>query len=265
MPGEAAARIRVLAVDDEPLAREIVRGLLESDPDVELVGECTSGAEAVAAIRRLAPDVVFLDVQMPAVDGFGVLDALREKAPVVVFVTAHSDYALRAFDVRATDYLLKPFDDERFARALDHAKAAVRQARAAGLAARVADLLSGPARPAPAPASPHFLERIAVRERGGVRAVPVAEIDWIGAQDYYAEVHAGGESHLVREPLRALERRLDPRRFVRVHRSAIVNVDRIVRVERGAAGPAAVRLRDGTALPVSRTHRKALLAHVAGG
>ncbi|HYG68298.1 MAG TPA: LytTR family DNA-binding domain-containing protein [Anaeromyxobacteraceae bacterium] len=264
MPGDLPAAIRVLVVDDEPLAREIVRDLIAKDPDVELVGECATGAEAVKAIRRLAPDVVFLDVQMPLVDGFGVLEALRERAPAIVFVTAHSDHALRAFDVRAIDYLLKPFDDERFARALDHAKTSVRQARAARLAARVADLLAGEER-APAAGQARFLERITVRERNGVRAVPVAEIDWIGAQDYYAELHAGGESHLVREPLRDLERRLDPRRFVRVHRSAIVNVDRIRKVERSAAGPAAVLLKDGTSLPVSRPHRKSLLARVSGG
>jgi len=242
--------IRTLVADDEAMARDTLRRLLAADPEVELVGECASGAETAAAIRREAPDLVFLDVQMPEGTGLTVAAALSAAAaPRVVFVTAFIEHALPAFDLCAVDYLLKPFDDERFGRALERAKRAVREREAADLARRLGSI---------AGAGPAPVQRIAVREGSEVRLVPVEEIDWIGAQDYYAELHAGAQSYLLREPLRSLEERLDPRLFARVHRSAIVNVTRVRALEPASHGEWNLVLLDGQRLRLSRSHRGAL-------
>jgi two-component system LytT family response regulator len=255
------ARIRTLVVDDEPLAREGLRMLLAQDPDVELIGECADGRAATAAVRRLRPDLLFLDVQMPEMSGFDVLAELAApddaELPAVIFVTAYDRYALRAFEVHALDYLLKPFDDERFGRALERGKAYVRSSRAAALTRHFAALFDNHV--APAPRSP---DRIAVKDRGRLVFVPVDAIDWIGAEDYYAELHVGGSTHLLREPLCELEVRLDPNRFVRVHRSAIVNVTRVREVESSTRGDAALVLEDGTRLRLSRGRRAAILARL---
>jgi len=245
--------IRTLVADDEAMARDTLRRLLAADPEVELVGECASGAETATAIRRQAPDLVFLDVQMPEGTGLEVAAALTgAAAPRVVFVTAFAEHALPAFDLCAVDYLLKPFDDERFGRALERAKRAVREREALDLTRRLGSLAgAGTGLAAP-------LQRIAVREGGEVRLVPVEEIDWIGAQDYYAELHAGAHSYLLREPLRSLEERLDPRLFARIHRSAIVNVTRVRALEPATHGEWNLVLLDGSRLRLSRSHRGAL-------
>ena len=227
--------LRVLIVDDERLAREKIRGYLAGEPDVEIVGECASGGEAVAAIRARRPDVVFLDVQMPGGGGFDVLADVGAAAMAVIFVTAHDEYAVQAFEGDALDYLLKPFDRPRFRRALARARAAVRP-----------------------------LGRLMVREGDRIRLVPVAEIDWIEAADNYVTVHAGGREHLLREALSHLWGRLDPTRFARIHRRAIVNLEAVTEVRALPHGDREVTLRDGVRLPVGRSFRDRFLAASAG-
>ena len=245
--------LRVLVVDDEAPARAALRRMLSEDPEVEVVGCCADGKEALAALRTHAPEVLFLDVRMPGLDGFQVVQAAGPRPPRVVFVTAHAGHALEAFDAEAVDYVLKPFDDERFARALSRAKAAARADRTLALAARLSAEVSGPAAEAP-----RYLERIAIPDREGVRVVPIAEIDWIEAQDYYVEVHSGGRGYLLRRSLKQLEERLDPRIFARVHRSAIVNVGRIESLRPASHGERDLVLRDGTQLKLSRMYRDRL-------
>ena len=238
--------VRAVIADDEPLARERVRVFLAAFPEIEVVRECGDGVEASAAIRELRPDLVFLDVQMPGLDGFAVLDAVEEEAaPAVIFVTAHDRYALRAFDVHAADYLLKPFTRARFGRAVERVLARGAHERA-DAARQVAELL-GRLRPEPRD------ERIAVRTEQGVHFVRAEEIDWIEAEGNYVRLHRAGRSDLVRETLQRMESRLDPRRFVRVHRSAVVNLDRVRRLEPWFHGEFEVVLEDGTRLRSSRT------------
>src|SRR5262245_47863278 len=227
--------IRALVVDDEPLAREGIRLLLEGDPEVAVAGECGTGRDAVAAVMQLRPDLLFLDVQMPEMNGFEVVAALEPaQLPVVVFVTAYDRYALRAFEVHALDYLLKPFSDERFHDALRRAKQHLCLSRMTDLSQRLLSLLAShgatgepPLAPAASPLRPPYLSRIAIRDVGRVVFLRMDEIDWIEAADYYVQIHAGNKSYLHRETMSCLEERLDPERFLRVHRSAIVNRDRI--------------------------------------
>ena len=244
-------RIRVLVVDDEAPARAALRQMLSEDPELEVVGCCSDGTQALAALRAHAPEVMFLDVRMPGLDGFQVLQAAGPRPPRVVFVTAHAGRALEAFDTEAVDYVLKPFDDERFGRALARAKAAALTDRTLAAAGRLPTERGGATNPA-------YLERIAVPDRDGVRIVDVSEIDWIEAQDYYVEVHCGGRGYLLRRSLKQLEERLDPRRFARVHRSAIVNVGRIVSLKPAAHGERDLTLRDGTRVKLSRMFRDRL-------
>jgi two-component system LytT family response regulator len=276
-----SAPVRVLVVDDEPLARRTLQLLLSADPQLEVVGEAGNGALAVQMIRDLAPDLVFLDVQMPEMDGFGVLRALEgEHAPAVVFVTAFDEHAVRAFDANAADYLLKPFDDERFARALARAKGRVGDRRVRELAVRLAGMLGGGAPasapppapvPPPPPATPPsasapepqpaaYADRIVLRDAGRITFVDAATIDWIEAEDYVVRLHAGAATHLLREPLRDLERRLDPRRFFRIHRSTIVNLGSVKELQPYFHGDYVVILRDGTRLRLSRSRREQLQA-----
>ena len=253
MPG-----ISVLVVDDEPLARERLRTLLEEEADVTVVGECASGRAAVRAIQERRPDLVFLDIQMPGIDGFGVLEALGpSRAPAIVFVTAYDQYALKAFEVHALDYLLKPFDRERFAATLDRARAAV-QLRAggthdAGLAALLAEFA----------ARRRAADRLLVRSGGKERLIPVEEVDWFEAAGNYVRLHVGRERHLLRETMCHLETRLDAERFVRIHRSTIVNLARVQEMEPYFHGDYIVRLKDGRTLTLSRTFRSRLLARLA--
>jgi two-component system LytT family response regulator len=236
---------RVLIVDDEPLARTLLRVLLEREGGVQVVGDC-GGGQAVAEIRRAGPDILFLDVQMPDVDGFEVLAQLGgERLPVIVFVTAYDRYAVRAFEVHAVDYLLKPVDAERFREALRHAKTRV-AAGARGEDAGVAALLQERGR---------YPGRLLVPGRGRTLVVEVAAIDWIEATDYYASIHAGGQTHLLRQTLTELERILDPSRFFRVHRSAIVNLERVREIHPLFRGDSSLLLSTGARVRLSRTRR----------
>ncbi|MEW5927245.1 MAG: LytTR family DNA-binding domain-containing protein [Gemmatimonadota bacterium] len=242
-------KIRVLIVDDEPLARERLRGLLAAERDVEVAGECADGDEAVAAIRECAPDLVFLDVQMPGTGGFEVIRAVGpERMPFVVFATAYDAFALRAFEVNALDYLLKPFDEERVRGALERARRSIASGGPV-LDPGVLALLRGLRAP------DAFAERLTVRTGTRYAVVSVAELDWIQAEDNYVRLHVGGASHLMRETMAAIERTLDPRRFVRVHRSTIVNVDRVRSIESWGLGEFLLVLRDGTKLQSSRGYR----------
>ncbi len=239
--------IRVAIIDDEPLARAALRVAMAADPEVVVVGDCI-GVDAPALIERAQVELLFLDVEMPEVDGFQVLAALRPEAlPVTVFVTAHDAYAVRAFEVHAIDYLLKPFDDARLLTALARAK----------------DRLAhrGPATPDPLlalldeRARPRYVERFLVRERGKVVVVRTQDIDWIEAADYYATLHVAGEAHLVRQTMADLEASLDPQRFVRVHRRAIVHIDRVREVHPLFRGDCTLVLAGGTQVRLSRTRR----------
>jgi two-component system LytT family response regulator len=254
-----SAPIRTLIVDDERLARASVRVLLAADREIEIVGECGSAVAAMEAIAQQAPELVFLDVQMPRMDGFGLLASVGPRRFDVVFVTAHDSYALAAFDAQALDYVLKPFDDLRFGRAVERAKARVRQARLERLATEMARVVPPPAAAASSSPAGDEREHIAVRDGERIVCVPLADIDWIGADDYYVQLHVGGRAYLLREPLKELEARLDPQRFVRVHRSAIVALDRVVELRAGAGDPH-VRLRDGTKLRLSRSRKTRLRA-----
>ncbi len=246
-------RVRVAVVEDEPPARLGMRTLLAADREVDLVVECATAEEALVALQRTPVEVLFLDVQLARRSGFDLLAALgANRPPAVVFVTAHDQHAVRAFEVQAVDYLLKPFDDERFAQALERARQRLRQGKAQALAEQLAATFGR------APdAAPRTLTL-----KDGARAVFLREdeIDWIEAQDYYVEIHAGSAAHLHRETLQDLEARLDPERFVRIHRSAIVRIDRIRQLQALPSGDAAVILRDGTELRVSRSRREAIRA-----
>jgi two-component system LytT family response regulator len=243
--------IRALVVDDEPLARRGIRVRLERAGDVDVIGECATGAEAVTAIRAQSPDLVVLDVQMPGLDGFGVVAEVgAERMPPVVFVTAYDAHALRAFDVHALDYLLKPIDDERFDTAVERARRRVseRQASALGrqLAAALAELRD---------------RRILIKDRGRVFILNEADVDWVRAEGDYVRVHAGGRGHLLRETMSAMAERLDLTRFARIHRSTIVNVSRIRELKPLPNREYTVVLRDGTQLRLSRGYRDALKGH----
>lgn len=247
------AQIRAVIADDEPLARRMLRGLLAKDDQITVVAEARDGAETEEAVRRLMPDLLLLDVQMPVADGFAALRDLTER-PVVIFITAHAEHALRAFDIDATDYLLKPFDDERFERAITRAKAAVRTRNLVRLVHTIASDA-----PPSAPVEPGSPGRLALNEGRRVVMVEIRDIDWIEAADYYAQVHVRGACHLIRESLHDLEQRLGSQQFVRIHRGALVNIAHVQRLERVEDGELVLVLQDGTRLRVSRSRRQ----HVA--
>jgi len=245
--------IRVLIVDDEPPAREKLRTLLEREEDLEVIGEATDGAAAVAMIQSERPDLVFLDVQMPELDGFGVLQKIPSDAmPSVIFVTAHDRFALRAFEVHALDYLLKPFDRARLHQALERSRAERRRRTAGQADPRLAELLAGLARPEAG------LERIAVKSSGRIVLVKTEDIDWIEAADNYVQLRVGKTAHLHRETLSSLEKRLPQDTFIRISRSVIVNIDRIRELHPLFHGEYEVRLADGTQLSLSRSYRAKL-------
>jgi len=262
--------IRALIVDDEPLARRGIRARLERAGGYTVVAECASGREAVAAIREHAPSVVFLDVQMPGVDGFGVIDQIgADHMPVVIFVTAYDAHALRAFEAHAFDYLLKPIDDDRFATTLDRARRRVAEREESEVARRLAALMQdlrpaleaadgGQRRPDAADATPAVPNRIVIRDRDRVLFVDVGDIDWVGADGDYVRIHTGGKSHLFRVTLAAMDQRLDAASFVRIHRSTIVNVSRICELRPYTSREYAVILNDGTRLRLSRRYRDRL-------
>jgi two-component system LytT family response regulator len=261
-----AQLFRAVIVDDEPAARRGVRLLLERDGAVDVVGEAAGGAEAAELIAREKPDLAFLDVQMPGCDGFQALARLNlEQAPAVVFVTAYDEHALRAFEVNAVDYLLKPYDDARFGAALQRAKDAVRRRQADTVNSRLHQLLDYLQHtPVPAAAAEPPADRILLKSSGEIFFLKAEEIDWIEAEGDYMKFHVGGRTHLMRETMARLEARLDPQRFIRIHRSTIVNIDRLRKLSPSFAGEYAVILHDGTKLKLSRGYHEriaALLKH----
>jgi two-component system LytT family response regulator len=230
-------KIRTVIVDDEPLARSNLSVLLRLDPEIEIVSECGSGVDAPREIRATKPDLLFLDVQMPECDGFDVLELLGKDVPsAIIFVTAYDQYALRAFEAGALDYLLKPFDNARFDRALERAKEKIAQGKG----------------------SPKKLQRLTVKSAGQVAFVGLSEIDWIEAADYYAALHVGDKTHLLRRSMAELEQDLDPATFCRIHRSTIVNLDRVRGLKVSEDGAYQVLLENGTELRMSRRYRKQL-------
>jgi two-component system LytT family response regulator len=244
--------ITVCVVDDEPIACRKIQTLLKEDAEVEIVQVCKNGEEAVAAIRKHLPDLIFLDVQMPGLDGFEVLESLQDlhRMPYVVFVTAYDRYAIRAFDVHALDYLLKPFDKSRFSEALKRAKDQIRYRRETSYSKDLSALLEE------IKMQPRTLGRLVINNR----VLKTDEIDWIEAQGKYALIHTKGDSHMVREAMSAFEEKLDSNQFVRIHKSAIVNVDRIEHIQPLFHGDYRVILRNGTSLTATRKYRHKLNA-----
>ena len=248
--------LRVAIVDDEPLARKHIADRLAHEENVHIAGEADNGRAAVDLIREVRPDLVFLDVQMPGLDGLDVVDTIGpEEMPATIFTTAFDQYAVAAFDRAAVDYLLKPFDDDRFAQAFRRARKAIELQQFE--AKKLQSLLHAAEGDAQPVATGH-LERIAVESRGQVRVVPVDSIDYITASGPYAELHIGDHTYAVRERMQTLEQRLDPAIFLRVHRSVIVRLDRVDAMLRSPGGDYAVRLKDGTKLSVSRARRDEL-------
>jgi two-component system LytT family response regulator len=246
-------KIKVLVADDEPLARERLSGLLSQEPDIEVVGQARDGEEAVTAIHDDSPDLVFLDVQMPQMSGFDVIEAVgSDKMPLVVFVTAYDQHALKAFQVRALDYLLKPFDRERFKDALGRARKQLERDENGDLGRRLLALVKDLRRDQPKS------DRLVVKSGGRLFFLRTDEIDWVEAAGNYVRLHVGPGSHLLRETMNAIEGRLDPEKFFRIHRSRIVNMERIQELQPWLNGEYAVLLRTGTRLTLSRGYREKL-------
>lgn len=247
-------KIKALIVDDEPIARDRVRRMLHEENDVEIVGECGNGTEAVVFINENNPDLVFLDIQMPEMTGFEVLQAINPaKSPAIIFVTAYDQYAIQAFDVHALDYLLKPFNRERFKRAVDRVHEQIEKTNTGKIDERLASLL--------ADLSKHkkYLERLVVKSVGRVFFLRTEEVDWIEAAGNYAKLHVGREGHLIRETMNGLEAKLNPDKFLRIHRSTLVNIDCIRELNPLFSGDYSVMLKNGTELTLSRNYRDRLL------
>jgi len=244
--------IQVLIVDDEPLARERIRDLLKHESNIEIVGESRNGLEAVSTIKKQTPDLIFLDVQMPELDGFGVIETIGvEKMPYVIFVTAYDQYALRAFEVHALDYLLKPFDHERFQNALKRAIEHIKIFKKNNdFTSRLRELIQE------IQLEQHYLQRIIIKSREKIFLLNTDEIDWIEAAGNYVVLHVGTKEHLMRGTMYGIEERLDPGRFIRIHRSKIVNIERIKEIQNWFRGEYLIILKDGTQLTLSRTYRK---------
>jgi two-component system, LytTR family, response regulator len=264
----AALTLRVLLVDDNPFARDTLRNLLSAEPGVEVIGECADGAEALEALQREAPDLLFLDVDMPQLDGFGVLEAVGDaQAPVVVFVTAHEHYAIRAFEENALDYLVKPVHRERFRQALERARREVEERGGEVYSERIRAMLEGLREDQKglerllSGAQPH-LERLLVKAGDRVVLLATPEIDWVEAEGNYVRLHAGRGGWLIREKISTLEERLDPDTFMRVHRSTIVNLHRVAELRPLPSGDFVVLLKDGTELKLSRGYRQKLAERV---
>ncbi len=257
------SRLRAVIVEDEPLARGIVRDLLDRDPEVETVGEAGGGAAGLELIRKLRPDLAFLDVEMPGMSGVDIVKALEPaERPAVVFITAFSHFATDAFDVEALDYVVKPFSDERFHAALERAKGRVRERRLSGLMRRAATEAAaiGERDEADGRKEAGYLRTLPVHGQGRSRLLRVQELIWIESADYYSRLHTARGSHLVRVSLAMLEQRLDPARFLRVHRGAIVNVDQVVAIEHLPKGARLLVLSDGSRCRVSRSRKQAVEA-----
>lgn len=246
-------KIRSLIVDDEPLARKVLSNLLQNEPDIEVLGECADGQEALAAIRKQAPDLVFMDVEMPGLNGFATIKEVDDQQkPVFVCVTAHEKFAAQAFDAQAADYLVKPFDKDRFHTAVERAKELVKEGKAQKLGKLIPSLLS------------YFkpetkrADRLIVKSGGRILFLKATDVDWIEAADNYVNLHAGKEAYMLRETMTALEARLAPDQFVRISRSAIVNIEQIRELKPVFHGDYAVILRNDTQLTLSRSHRAKL-------
>ena len=247
------APIRALIADDEALARKFIRRMLKDNHDVEIVGECSNGKDAVAMIRKQNPDVVFLDVQMPEMDGFAVLESIGvDQLPEIIFTTAYEEYAIRAFELHALDYLLKPFDQARFKDAIQHAKERLRSQRQKDGRLQMSALLESIKN------KPQYLERLVIKTGGRITFLSTDEINWIEADDKYVHLHTGKVSPMVRQTLNAMEAQLDPRKFSRIHRSAIVNVERIKELQPLFSGEHSILLEDGTKLTLSRSYKDKL-------
>lgn len=247
--------IKAIIVDDEPPARRNLRALIKGIPDIDLVKECGNGRDAVSSIRALEPELVFLDVQMPEMNGFEVLEQLTaQPLPVIIFVTAYDQYALKAFEVSALDYLLKPFDDARFNKALAQARRQIEQQDASELGRKLLTLM-GSRDIGPDLSSPRYLTRLMVKTAGRVIFIRVEEIDWIEAYDNYVRLHVVGKAHLLRQTMNELEAALDPDKFARIHRSTIVNLERIKELH-PHFNEHVVILHDGTKLKLSRTRKE---------
>jgi two-component system LytT family response regulator len=244
-------RFKVLIVDDEPISRRRLRRLLALEPECDVIGECENGREAVRALEQESVDLLFLDVQMPEMDGFGVVSAMARSHPLIIFTSAYDEYALKAFDVHAFDYLLKPFDRRRFRESVQRARTQLSQAKS-NVPDDLLTLFENLATARTAP------DRIAIRSNGRVIFLKLGDIDWIEAADNYVCLHSGRETHVLRETMSELEARLDPARFIRVHRSAIVNMDRIKELQPWFRGDYKVVLSDGTELTLTKNHREKL-------
>ncbi|HEY0545030.1 MAG TPA: LytTR family DNA-binding domain-containing protein [Pyrinomonadaceae bacterium] len=248
-----AVRLRAIVVDDEMLARQIIGEMLEHDDEVEIVAECVNGREAIEAIQTHQPDLLFLDIQMPEVAGFEVLEALKgERSPIVIFVTAYDQYAVRAFDYHALDYLLKPFDRERFEMAVSRAKTQLRRERNGELDKRIVALLEA------LKAEARYVERLVIKNGGRVFFLEANEVNWIEAEGNYVRLHTDKKAHLLRETISSLEEQLDPKKFLRVHRSTIVRIDSIRELQPWFHGEYHIILHNGTKLTLSRNYREQL-------
>jgi two-component system LytT family response regulator len=256
------SKIRTLVVDDEPVARARVLSLLRNETDIEVVGECSTGPQAVSVIEATSPDLVFLDVQMPQMDGFALARTLGQDMPAVVFVTAYDEYALQAFEIHALDYLLKPFSAERFKSALTHVRQHIAKRQAdRQLPTRLPEIQ----RPEPGPgrAGEHVRrDRLVIKSSGRIYFIRIQDIDWCEASGNYVRLHIGEQTHLVRGTMSHLESQLDPAQFVRIHRSAIVNVERIQELRSSFNGEYLITLNDKTRLTLSRGYREGLQARL---
>src|SRR5690242_2514897 len=244
-------RIRAVIADDETLARKFIRRMLKEEPDVEIIGECANGKEAVSMIRSERPDLIFLDVQMPEKDGFAVLQSIPE-LPEIIFTTAYEQYAIRAFDLHALDYLLKPFDQARFKDAIKYAKERFRSERQNDGRMQISALLENIKNKA------QYLERLVIKAGGRISFLRTDEINWVEADDKYVHLHTSKAKPMVRQTLSAMETQLDPTKFRRVHRSAIVNVERIAELQPLFSGEYSILLQDGTKLTLSRNYKDKL-------
>jgi len=248
-------KIRVLVVDDEPLARRGIRQLLDSETDFEIVGECKNGREAVSALEKLSPELIFLDIQMPLLDGFSFIEKVgAQNLPEIVFVTAYDEYAIRAFEINALDYLLKPVDPERFQKTLERVREQIKNKQPRQMEQKLAALLEN----LKLPESEKYLERIAIKENGRVTFLNIDEILWISSEGNYVGLHTKGETHLLRETMDAIERKLDSRKFLRLRRSTIVRIEQIKELYPLFNGEFEVVLKNGTRLASSRRYRKNL-------
>ena len=247
------AKIKALIADDEPLARKFIRRMLKDDREVEIVGECGNGRDAVAMIKTQSPDVVFLDVQMPEMNGFAVIEAVGfEQLPEIVFTTAYEHYAIRAFELHALDYLLKPFDQTRFRDAMKHAKERLNQRQHEDERLQIGALLESLKN------QTQYLDRLIIKADGRITFLSTREIDWIEADDKYVHLHTGKSARMVRQTLSGMEAQLDPKKFLRIHRSTIVNVERIKELQPLFSGEHSIVLQDGTRLTLSRNYKNSL-------